>query len=128
MQDLISFGKAISDPTRLRILSALLQSELCVCELVDALQISQSSLSTHLQTLRSAGIVQTEKRQSWIIYSVIPSAVDPLQRVFQSFPPNDPRIEEDSSRLDHRLRLRIEGCCVQGIGALESNLVAGARG
>jgi len=119
MDDLIAFGKALADPTRLRILNALLQSELCVCELVDALQVSQSSLSTQLQTLRSAGIVQTEKRRTWIIYSITEKFQEPLRQVARCFPTDDPRVSADNERLDRRLRLRVEGCCVQGIGALE---------
>ena len=62
MEELNQLGQAIADPTRVRILVALLQSELCVCELVDALEISQSTLSSHLQVLRQTGMVRTRKR------------------------------------------------------------------
>ncbi len=119
MITITSLGKALSDVTRVRILRALLESELCVCELVDALEITQSSLSTHLQTLRMTGIVRTEKRQSWIIYSIEPEALDLLRTAFQHFPPEGTRIQIDLDRLSGRIRLRIDGCCVQGIGALD---------
>lgn len=118
MITLTSLGKALADVTRVRILCALLESELCVCELVDALEITQSSLSTHLQTLRTTGIVRTEKRQSWIIYSIEPEALDLLRAAFEKFPPEGARIQTDMDRLSGRIRLRIDGCCVQGIGAL----------
>ena len=118
MITLPSIGKALNDVTRVRILRALLSSELCVCELVDALEITQSSLSTHLQTLRSTGIVVTEKRQSWIIYSIAPVARPLLESAFAAFPPEGGRFETDRQRLEGRIRLRIDGCCVQGIGAL----------
>ncbi len=117
MKELVNFGKALADPTRVRVLNALLQSELCVCELVDALEISQSSLSTHLQTLRNVGVVVTEKRRSWIIYSIEPSAIDAVKAAFQHFPPTDARVERDNERLANRIRLRIDGCCVVGFGA-----------
>lgn len=119
MITLTSLGKALADVTRVRILRALLESELCVCELVDALEITQSSLSTHLQTLRTTGIVRTEKRQSWIIYSIEPEAVDLLRAAFEKFPPEGARIQTDLDRLTGRIRLRIDGCCVRGIGALD---------
>jgi len=46
---LLAIARALGDPTRVRIIAALRNGELCVCELVDALDISQSSLSSHLQ-------------------------------------------------------------------------------
>ena len=123
MTSIVAFGRALADPTRVRILNALLRSELCVCELVDALEVSQSSLSTHLQTLRNAGVVATEKRQSWIIYSIQPSAREAVHAAFGHFPPADPRIERDNDRLAQRLRLRVDGCCVLGFGQLDLNLI-----
>ena len=57
MRDFTSLGQAIVDPTRVRIIAALRRGELCVCELVDALEISQSTLSGHLQVLRQTGLV-----------------------------------------------------------------------
>ncbi len=114
MNDLISFGKALSDPTRIRILRALMQCELCVCELVDALEISQSTVSTHLQSLRASGILTTEKRQTWIIYSVADTYRQALDDAFHSFPTKDARLERDSERIATRLTLRVDGCCVVG--------------
>lgn len=119
MNNIVAFGKALSEPTRVRILNALMQTELCVCELADALEISQSSLSTHLQTLRSIGIVLTEKRQSWIIYSIEDLSLEAIKCAFQHFPPTLPRIGRDNERLANRIRLRIDGCCVVGFGALQ---------
>src|SRR5262245_9064020 len=47
MDELVNTAKALSDPTRVRIICALLEWELCVCELCDALHVTQSTLSTH---------------------------------------------------------------------------------
>ena len=69
MQCLTSLGQAIADPTRVRIIAALRVGELCVCELVDALEISQSTLSTHLQVLRQTGMVIPRKEGRWVYYS-----------------------------------------------------------
>ncbi|MBA3726139.1 MAG: winged helix-turn-helix transcriptional regulator [Armatimonadetes bacterium] len=122
MKDLVNFGKAIADPTRARILSALQQADLCVCELVDALEISQSTLSTHLQTLRNAAVVQTKKRRSWIIYSIEPSVRPALQEIFEHFPFTDGRAIRDLERLSMRMLLRVDGCCVVGAGKLSKEL------
>jgi ArsR family transcriptional regulator len=70
VDELNQLGHAIADPTRVRILVALLQSELCVCELVDALEISQSTLSSHLRVLRQTGMVRIRKEGRWIYYSL----------------------------------------------------------
>lgn len=112
MTDLLGFGRALTDPTRVRILNALLQSELCVCELVDALQVSQSTISTHLQILRAAGVVVTEKRRKWVIYSIERGAARAILAAFQEFPPDPVQVEQDNRRLAYRIRLRIDGCCV----------------
>lgn len=114
MTSLVSLGKALSDPTRVRILNVLLQTELCVCELVDVLQVGQSSLSTHLQALRYGGVVATERRRTWIIYSISPQFREPLTALFTVLPQEDQKLSEDNHRLMHRIRLRVDGCCVVG--------------
>ena len=122
MKEIVNFGKAIGDPTRVRILNALRQGELCVCELVDALEISPSTLSTHLQALRNSGVVQTEKRRAWIIYSITPAVRPSLDFVFTQLPGRNGRAERDLERLSRRMLLRVEGCCVLGAGQLEEEM------
>jgi ArsR family transcriptional regulator len=63
--------KALSDENRLRIVLMLKEKKLCVCELHEVLEdISNSTLSAHLKTLRFAGIVNQEKAGRWIYYSL----------------------------------------------------------
>ena len=59
MNELVLAAKALADPTRVRVLAALRDGELCVCELSDVLDVTQSTLSTHLQVIRDANLVQT---------------------------------------------------------------------
>jgi ArsR family transcriptional regulator, arsenate/arsenite/antimonite-responsive transcriptional repressor len=66
MLEVVAIARALSDPTRVRVVAALRNGELCVCELVDALVISQSSLSSHLQICRQVGVVATRKESRWI--------------------------------------------------------------
>lgn len=126
MNALVAFGKAFADPTRARILNALRKSELCVCELVDALEISQSTLSTHLQTLRIAGVVETQKRRTWIIYRIAPDALESIEALFQRFGSQDSRIERDLERVEARLRIRVDGECVLGSGQLDKKPIGGS--
>ncbi len=61
--------KALGDETRLRLFSLLGQhDELCVCHLVDAMQLPQSTISRHLSVLRHAGLVSTRRDGKWMYY------------------------------------------------------------
>ena len=72
MQSEIQLFKALSDGTRLRILLLLLNNgELCVCDILECLQIPQSTASRHLALLRSAGLVDGERHGTWMYYRVI---------------------------------------------------------
>ncbi len=62
--------KAISDETRLRIISYLSKDSFCGCELVKFLDMSQPAVSQHLKRLREAGITKEEKRGKWVYYSL----------------------------------------------------------
>lgn len=62
--------QALSDPLRLKVLELLQQQELCVCELCDRLEVSQSKLSFHLKTLKEADLVRARQDGRWIYYSL----------------------------------------------------------
>ncbi|UKP00250.1 ArsR/SmtB family transcription factor [Nostoc sp. UHCC 0870] len=59
---------ALSDPIRINVLELLRQRELCVCDLCEALDVSQSKLSFHLKTLKEAGLVNSRQQGRWIYY------------------------------------------------------------
>nr|WP_290224784.1 metalloregulator ArsR/SmtB family transcription factor [Trichocoleus desertorum] len=61
---------ALSDPLRLQVLDLLRSQELCVCDLCEALAVSQSKLSFHLKTLKEAQLVQARQEGRWIYYSL----------------------------------------------------------
>ena len=65
--------RAFADPTRLRILSLLTKGELCVCEIVDILDVPQPTASRHLAYLRKAGLVQSRKDGLWMHYKLAPA-------------------------------------------------------
>lgn len=61
---------ALSEPLRIRLLELLRDQELCVCELCEVLEVSQSKLSFHLKTLKEAGLVRSRQSGRWIYYSL----------------------------------------------------------
>ena len=70
MRDVVKAMKALSDETRLRVLILLLERECCVCEVMRALDISQSSASRTLTALYDAGFLKLRKDGVWSFYSV----------------------------------------------------------
>jgi len=73
--------KAIADPVRLRLLSLVAShadGEACVCDLNDAFDLSQPTISHHLKLLHEAGLLEREKRGVWVYYRVNASALSDL--------------------------------------------------
>ena len=62
--------KALADETRLRIISQILKSEMCVCEIEECLGLTQSNASRHLTILKKAGILESYKNAQWTYYKV----------------------------------------------------------
>ena len=70
MQYLIKMMKALSDETRLRLLNLLLEKECCVCEAMQALDISQTRASRNLKVLHDTGLLKQRKDGLWSLYSL----------------------------------------------------------
>ena len=70
MRDLIKTFKALSDESRMRVLNLLLERECCVCEVMQAIDISQSKASRILSALYDAGILKLRKDGRWSLYSI----------------------------------------------------------
>ncbi len=70
MPELVRTFKVLSDETRLRVLNLVLERECCVCEIMQALQISQSKASRALTALRDAGFLKLRKEGLWSLYSI----------------------------------------------------------
>jgi len=70
MRDAVKAFKALSDETRLRILNILLERECCVCEVIQALDISQTRASRNLAVLYDAGFLKLRKDGLWSLYSI----------------------------------------------------------
>jgi len=84
-EDLASIFKALSDPTRVAIVNRLgAASEVCVCDLTAAFELSQPTISHHLRVLREAGLVESEGRGTWAYYRLVPEAIERLRDIFAS--------------------------------------------
>ena len=109
MQDLIKAMKAVSDETRLRILKVLLERECCVCEVMQALDISQSRASRNLGILQDAGFLKTRRDGLWIVYSVdwqtANRCATSLARVLRDSLISNEVLERDKERLKHAKRI-----------------------
>ena len=109
MQDLIKAMKALSDETRLRILKILLERECCVCEVMQALDISQSRASRNLGILQDAGFLKVRRDGTWIVYSVDWQTANryttPLVKLLRDSPSSNEALAEDRERLRHTVRI-----------------------
>jgi ArsR family transcriptional regulator len=120
MKALVLTAKAFADPSRVRVLMALRERELCVCELCDALGVTQSTLSSHLQVIRGAGLVSARKQGKWMYYALAPDAkrlVDTLFQFFSDSLKTDATLRRDGKKLSQRLSLRDNGSCCVGFGS-----------
>ena len=77
--------KALAEPMRWRIVELLAGEELCVCHLVEELNVPQPLVSHHLRVLRDLDMVNTEKFRYWTYYRLNPEALAPLAQRLGSF-------------------------------------------
>jgi ArsR family transcriptional regulator len=86
-QTLAARFKALGDPIRLRLLSMITSSEageICVCELTPGFDVSGPTISHHLKVLREAGLIDGERRGTWIWYRPMPEAIRALAAVLDA--------------------------------------------
>ena len=81
-EELADAFKAIADPARLRLLSFIASqpsAETCVCYLTEPLGLSQPTVSHHLKVLYDAGLLDREKRGTWVYYRIVPERMTELR-------------------------------------------------
>jgi len=109
-EDLALLLRALGDDTRLRIFALLTKAELCVCEIEDILDLSQSLVSNHLAVLRRAGLVESRRDAEdarWVFYRASGSAAAALRERLGALlevqtAPGDRRRAEEVCRLRGR--------------------------
>lgn len=86
----VPFFKALSDPTRLKLVLLLRANDtLCVCDLTEILEQPQPTISRHLNHLRRAGILSSERKGTWIWYQLDPAMPEWCQTVIASIESDD---------------------------------------
>jgi ArsR family transcriptional regulator len=79
--------KALSDPVRLRLLSVVAShegGEACVCDLSAGIELTQPTISHHLKVLRNAGLLDSERRASWVYYRVNRAVLQQLSQLLET--------------------------------------------
>jgi ArsR family transcriptional regulator len=109
MQELIKATKALADETRLRILNILLERECCVCEVMQALDISQSRASRNLGILQDAGFLTARRDGVWTAYSIdwqtANSHAASLAKLLRDSPITNELMAQDKERLKQAKRI-----------------------
>lgn len=70
MDKQIEIFKALSDKNRLLILDMLSCGEMCACDIMEGLELTQPTISHHMKILQHAGLIDSRKRGKWVIYSI----------------------------------------------------------
>jgi len=125
--------KAAGDPNRARILKMLESGELCVCQIVAALDLSQSTVSKHLSILYLAGLVEERKEGRWVHYRLAKKAVNdyalPLLSLVKDWLGRDATIRADAERVRRIRHIPVEQLCCPKPGAVvDRELAAAGRG
>jgi len=115
VEKLSQIFKALSDETRLRIINLLSFGELCVCDIMTILKISQPKASRHLAYLKHSGLVQSRREALWMHYSInskIDSRIQTLIDLFTSYRKQYPILQQDIMKLEARVKGKstVQGC------------------
>lgn len=112
MTNVVSFAKALGDTTRWRIIRMVMDEPLCVCELADILKMPQSSVSSHVQIIRKAGLLESEKCEKWTYFRVDARYLKVIRALENLFAEADGEDwNDDESRMTERLEERAGSCC-----------------
>lgn len=98
------FFKALGEPTRLKILRLIAEREMCVCELMEVLEMNQPRISQHLKVLKEAGVVKERKQAQWSYYSVCCNDFQEFINAFVSFMTEDMKNISDLATEYQRMR------------------------
>ena len=113
MKDFIKVMKALSDPSRVKIIKMLQHKKMCVCEMREALRISQPSVSKHLKILEEAGLVDYSKDGLWVDYFLTDGRKSPyvssLMGNLRHWLEDEPEIEDLLEKIPHIRREEVCG-------------------
>jgi ArsR family transcriptional regulator, arsenate/arsenite/antimonite-responsive transcriptional repressor len=105
-----AFFRALGDETRWRIVRLVSDRALCVCELADILGMPPSSVSSHVQIIRKAGLLESETCGKWTYFRIQRDSLDLLRKLARHFP-GDSSHATDLANMEKRLAGRESSCC-----------------
>jgi ArsR family transcriptional regulator, arsenate/arsenite/antimonite-responsive transcriptional repressor len=105
-----SFFRALGDETRWRIVRLVMDRALCVCELADILEMPQSSVSSHVQIIRKAGLLDSERCGKWTYFRIHPNHFPLLTQIIEILPDGTEH-RSDLKKARARLADRADSCC-----------------
>ena len=115
MREILDIAKALADGNRLRVLTALASGELCVCQIVELLELAPSTVSRHMSILHQARLIEGRKDGRWMYYRL--AGEEASQAVVQAIAwvrenlARSPQVRQDRRKLKEILRLHPEELC-----------------
>lgn len=103
MHNFIRITKALSDPTRVRILGLLLEGELCVCNIVEIMGLAQPTVSRHLKQCTDAGLTTGRKAGGWTHYRLATDSTDTYIPTFLNLLQQAIKTDEEFTMLQSNL-------------------------
>jgi len=120
---LVQVHKALSHPARLRVLAMLAEGALCVCQIVEVLQLAPSTVSAHLRELHRAGLTAERKQGRWVhVRLAEESGVKALLRPALEQLAGDPQVTADLGLVRQLRRLPVADLCRFGLEGARQRL------
>ena len=112
MREFLSITKALSDESRVRALMTVKNGELCLCQIIEVLDLSPSTVSKHMNLLQQAGLVERRKEGKWHFYRLANGAVSGAAKRALRWTldelKNEPTVKEDAHRIRRVRRQDLE--------------------
>ena len=112
MIDIVDQLKALSDESRLRIVNLLYDRELCVCDILKVLDITQTKASRHLAYLKNNAFVKDRKEAQWSHYTLIKKENELLKLLVENYLRKEDMYQEDLKKLEKYFELKNEKCAI----------------
>ena len=115
MESILAITRALSDENRVRALMVLGDQEVCVCQLIELLQLAPSTVSKHMSVLKQAKLVAGNKKGRWMYYRLPGKTAAPIVRRALSWirqaASEDPRIRIDAKRMKKIIETNRDALC-----------------